>query len=335
MSVERRLRRPRVAVAALVASAVMATAACQGATPGGGATTPASSGSSTASSPRASTGTERTRLVLAVYGKPAETAPFEKVVDAYNAEATGTEVTLRTYADRADLLATLDGPDQPDVYLASRRDLDGIVAAGQNYPLLELLDERGVDYGDGYSRDALLSFSIEDDLQCMPYGLDPTVIFYNTDLISFARMRQRGLPVPSTSLRAWSFDAFAAAASVATRPRQRTRGVHVDQTLQGLAPFVYSGAGKLFDDESQPTSLDLESDAARNALTTTLGVLRNPLLTLSERQLERRTPLEWFESGRLGMITGNRVAGARAAQGRGLQLRRDADAGARRPGHRG
>ncbi len=248
---------------------------------------------------------------------------------------TGTEVRLRTYRDRAQLLDTLDGPEQPDLYLASRRDLDAIVAAGQNYPLLELLDERGVDYGDGYSRDALLSFSIDDDLQCMPYGIDPTVVYYNTDLINFAEMRQRGLRVPSTTLRAWSFEAFAAAARVATRPREGTRGVHVDQTLQGLAPFVYSGAGALFDDESQPTSLDLSSEAARSALTSALELFRNPRVTLTERQLERRTPLEWFERGTLGMITASRCVGPRAAQDRGLQLRRDADAGAHRPGHGG
>ncbi len=308
MSVGRRVRRSRLALSGVVASVVLTTAACQGADPGGGASTgPSEPVSGAPGSPSAGGPGEPTELVFAVHGTPAETAPFAKVVDAYNAVATGTEVTLRTYRDRSQLLDTLDGPDEPDLYLASRRDLDAIVAAGENYPLLELLDERGVDYGDGYSRDALLSFSIDDDLQCMPYGLDPTVVYYNTDLINFAEMRQRGLPVPSTSLRAWSFEAFAAAARVATRPRRGTRGVHVDPTLQGLAPFVYSGAGTLFDDESQPTSLDLESDAARSALTSALGLLRNPRVTLTERQLERRTPLEWFERGRLGMITGGRA----------------------------
>ena len=319
-----RPRRPaRAAVAGLAALAALATASCQGGgTEGPGA--PASSDSApTAPTSRAAAGTasDPVELTFAVYGERAETASFRRVVDQYNAQVASTQVRLETYDDRAALMAGLAAAETPpDLFLASRRDLDAIVADGLNTPLLELLDERGVDYGDGYSRDALLSFSIEDDLQCMPYGLSPTVVYYNTDLIDFERMRARGLPAPSTTLRGWTFESFAAAADVASRPRRDTRGVYVPPTLLGLAPFVYSGNGRLFDDESDPTSLALSDDDARDALTRALSLLRDPLVTLDEGQLENRTALQSFKQGRLGMITGTRALTPRLRKVEGLSF---------------
>ncbi|VXC07691.1 ABC transporter substrate-binding protein [Nocardioides sp. AX2bis] len=306
MSVHRHGRRPRTAVAALAVAAVLATTACQAdPAPDPGPDTPGAdaSASPTASAPPS----DDVELTFGVFGPDAETASFERVVESYNASATATTVTLRTYPNRDALLKDLGTPRAPDAYLASRQDLDQIVTEGWNTPLLELLDERGVDYGDGYSRDALLSFSVDDDLQCMPYGISPTVVYYNTDLIDFDSMRERGLPVPPTDLRGWNLEMFAAAADEATRPRLGTRGVHVEPTLRGLAPFVYSGAGQLFDDEDEPTSLALEDDDAREALTQTLALLRDTQVTLTGRQLRQAGALEWFERGRLGMITGTRA----------------------------
>ncbi len=306
MSVQRHGRRPRTAVAALAVAAVLTTTACQAdPAPDEG---PATSGGDASSSPStAAPEAADVELTFGVFGPDAETASFERVVESYNAAATATTVTLRTYPTRAALLEDLGTRRAPDAYLASRQDLDQIVGEGWNTPLLELLDERGVDYGDGYSRDALLSFSVDDDLQCMPYGISPTVVYYNTDLIDFENMRERDLPVPPTDLRGWNLEMFAAAADEATRPRLGTRGVHVETTLRGLAPFVYSGAGQLFDDEDEPTSLALEDDDAREALTQTLALLRDPQVTLSGRQLRQAGALEWFERGRLGMITGTRA----------------------------
>lgn len=302
MSVDRRGRRPRLAVA-LTTLAVLATAACQSETGPGPGQRPSESPSASVTV----TGSEQVELTFGVFGPEAETASFERVVASYNDAATATTVRLQTYPDRQALLADLGTSGAPDAFLASRRDLDGIVARGLNAPLLELLDERGVDYGDGYSREALLSFSVEDDLQCMPYGISPTVVYYNTDLIDFDDLRERGLPAPPEDLRAWNLEMFAAAAGAATRPRLGTRGVHVEPSLRGLAPFVYSGAGQLFDDEEEPTSLALAEENAREALTETLGLLRNPLVTLPGRQLRRAGALEWFKRGRLGMITGDRA----------------------------
>ena len=147
----------------------------------------------------------------------------------------------------------------PDVFLVSRRDLRWFTENGLTRPVDTLLDERGVDFGDVYSRDALEAFSSDNRLQCMPYGVSPQVVFYNEDLVDFVRMELRGLDVPADHRR-WSWDQFVAAANFAARPARGTKGVAIDPTLGGIAPFVYSGGGDVFDDDTEPTSLAFGSD---------------------------------------------------------------------------
>ena len=83
-------------------------------------------------------------------------------------------------------------------------------------------------------------------------------------------------------------------------------GFYVAPTLRGLAPFVYSAGGQVFDDDEAPTSLAFSSDDTRSALEQVLPLLRDPKLTLTAEQLAEKTPLEWFREGKLGMIAGFR-----------------------------
>jgi multiple sugar transport system substrate-binding protein len=192
------------------------------------------------------------------------------------------------------------------VFLVSRRDMRWYLDNQLTRPVDSLLDERGVDFGDVYSRDALTAFSADNRLQCMPYGVAPQVVFYNEDLVDFERMELRGLEVPNDHKR-WSWDEFVAAAEFAARPSKGTKGVSVEPTLPGIAPFVYSGGGDLFDDDSDPTSLAFNGEGTQGALQTVLQLFRDPKVTLTEQQLAEKTPLEWFEQGKLGMITGSRA----------------------------
>jgi len=261
-------------------------------------------------------------LLFGVWGNDEEVSAYQAMVDTYNARSQESQVELRSWRDREDLADALRaGGKVPDVFLASRRDLKWLVEEGLTQPVDELLDERGTEFGDSYSRDALRAFSADTRLQCMPYGISPTVVFYNTELVDFERMRNRGLPAPADEEDTrWTFEEFAAAADFATRPRKRTRGVYVPPTLAGLAPFVESGGGSVFDDETDPSSTSFASDGSREALTRTLELLRNPQLTLSERQLERATPQEWFERGRLAMMTGDRSLVPVLRQVQGLEF---------------
>lgn len=291
--------RSLAAPAAALLAASMLLAGCTG----GGEPAPAASQRTTASPP------PKVQLSFGVYGPDDEVSAYQAVVDAYNGQAHGSEVKLRSWPDHEGMVRALKaGSSTPDVFMVSRDDLSWLQDQGLTQPVDDLLDERGVDFGDGYSRDGLQSFSADNRLQCMPLGISPMVIYYNTDLVDFARMQARGLdaPDPEGDHSRWTLDQFAAAAAFATRPRHHTKGVYVTPSVTGLSPFIYSGGGKVFDDDSSPTSLAFSDGDTQAALQQTLELLRNPHLTLTQNQLERAPGLKWFERGRVGMIEGYR-----------------------------
>ena len=247
------------------------------------------------------------RLVFAVWGNDAEVAAYKKVVAAYNEESTVVDVHVEAWQDADAMLADVrSGEVTPDLYLLPRDELEETLEAERNRPLLDLLDVRGVSFGDEFPRDAVTAFAAEDDLQCMPYTSSPMVIYYNTDLIDFERMGARDLPVPPEDREYWTLEMFRAAATFASRPRKDSKGVYIDPTLEGLAPFVYAGGGRLFDEEQDPTSLALAEEDSADSLRQTLEVLRDPTITLTNRQVREQSALEWFQEGRLGMIAGYR-----------------------------
>ncbi len=284
--------RRRALIGAMVAA--LALPACQadlGPTPG------------TESTPTAAA--DRT-LDFGVFGTQEELDAYGSLLDVYNTLYDGAEMTLTGYGSREELMGEIRETGKvPDVFLADQRDLKWLVEESLIQPVDSLLIERGVDFGDLYSRGSVLAFSADSRLQCMPVGISPMVMFYNTDLIDFASMRLRGLPAPAEGLN-WNFEQFIAAAEFASRPRRGTRGLYVEPTLRGLSPFVYAAGGEVFDDEEAPTSLALSDDATRSALGTILQVLRDPRLTLSDKQLAQRSAMEWFTRGKLGMMPGFR-----------------------------
>ncbi len=250
-------------------------------------------------------------LTFGVFGPEAEIAAFEDLAETYTA-AHGTQVEVVSWADRDEAAAEYRaGSELPDVFMVSQRDLGTLVDEGRTQPVDELLDARGVSFGDDYSRDALQAFAVDNSLACMPYSISPMVIYYNTQMIDFDRMERRGLDVPPLDEDGqredeWSFEQFIAAADFAARPARGTRGVYIEPTLGGFSPFVYSGGGEVFDDPKQPTSLAFSSDETRSALETFLPVFRDPQLTPSAEQLAGSGALERFTEGDLGMIAGFR-----------------------------
>ena len=318
----RQVRRATALVAGAVALVLTAAGCSEGsdAEPGAGSR-------STTSAPAVPR-----HLTFGVYGPPSELRAFRATVADWNAqgreqgqqpsgEQSGDQsqepdqaqaqarprIRMRTWeSDAAMRRALAAGAPVPDVFLASRSDLRWLLDHHVTQPVDQLLDDRGVDFGDGYSRDAIQAFSSDDRLQCMPYGLSPMVVYYNTQLVDFDRMRRRGLDTPDPENPSWTFDQFATAARFASRRAGGGAGVQVPATLDGLSPFIASGGGAVWNDGTQPTSLSLSSDDSRAALERTLALLRAPGITLTPAQLARATPLQWFERGRLGMITGFR-----------------------------
>ncbi|HEX5860974.1 MAG TPA: extracellular solute-binding protein, partial [Nocardioides sp.] len=252
--------RHRRGAALTCAALVLALAGCE-----------AEGGPPPASQPPASSPTgDPVRLTLGVQGAPDELAAYEAVAANFDSLYDPATVQVRNYDNSAQMLRSVeDGEDLPDVFLVSRDDLATLQDQQLTQPVDVLLDERGVDFGDGYSRDALQAFSAEDRLQCMPYGISPMVIFYNTELVDFDRMEARGLLFPAER-EAWTLEMFAAAAQFVSRPGPGAHGFYIEPGLRTLAPFVYSGGGQLFDDDDAPTSLALSEGDSVEAMERTL-----------------------------------------------------------------
>lgn len=279
----------------------LSTAACTGDAEPAPTPTPTKKPSGAGEKPR--------QITFGAYGSEEEVAAFQDVVDSFNATSTTRVVTLKAWPDHESALEDVLAGDAPDAFLTSRIDLDQLVEAEALQPVSLLLDERGVDFGDRFSRDAVDAFAMDDELQCMAYSVSPMVIYYNTDVVDFEKMERRGLDVPTPddegALDRWTIAEFSAAATFASRRGDR-RGVWIDPTLQGLAPFIYSGDGEVFDDDLEPTSLAFSDDSTREALSQTLAILRDPTVTPTNAQLARATPVQLFKRGELAMVAGFR-----------------------------
>jgi multiple sugar transport system substrate-binding protein len=292
----------RAALAASALALALTTAACTGDPEPEEGPTPSPTGTGKPSEkPR--------KVTFGAYGTEEEVAAFQSVVDSFNASSTTRQVTLQSWPDHESALADVLAGNAPDAFLTSRIDLDQLVEAEALRPVSLLLDERGVDFGDRFSRDAVDAFAMDDELQCMAYSVSPMVVYYNTDLVDFDKMERRELDVPTANdegvRERWTLAEFGAAATFASRRGDR-RGVWIDPTLQGLAPFIYSGGGQVFDDDEAPTSLAFSDDSTREALNETLAILRNAALTPTNAQLARATPVQLFKRGELAMVAGFR-----------------------------
>lgn len=260
-------------------------------------------------------------LTFGVFGPQPEIAAYASLVSVYNSLYDDAEMVLESYPSRRAFVAEVrETGELPDVFLTSEEDLAWLENERRLLPVDELLIERGVDFGDLFSRDAVFAFSSESRLQCLPVGISPKVIYYNTDLVDFDAMALRGLPVPGGERTAWNFEEFTAAAEFASRPGRGTRAFHVDASIEGLAPWLYAAGGEVYDEATAPTSLAFSSDETRSALETVLPVLRDQRFTLTDRQLERRPPLAWFRRGKLAMVAGYRDLVPQLRQVAGLEF---------------
>jgi multiple sugar transport system substrate-binding protein len=271
-----------------------------------GPTTPATSTTTTPTTgPPTSLPTRlpKETLTFGVVGNTDEIDAYRQMTTLFAPFTKQVTVRVEAWSSEATMMAALrDGAQVPDVFLASRRDLLWLTQHRSIQPVDQLLDDRGVDFGDDYPRDALTAFASDNRLQCLPYGIDPSVIYYNKRLVKFAQMKVD----PPTPGQGWSLAQFAATARWAERHHPGVKGLYVEPTLAGLAPFLYSGGGQLYDSATTPTSLALSSSASQAAITQAMNVLGKRSLTLSPAQLQRHTPLEWFERGKLAMLAGSR-----------------------------
>jgi multiple sugar transport system substrate-binding protein len=302
--------------ALLLAVVLVVTAAC---TPDGQAP-PARQSSSAPPGPVA--------LSLSVFGSSTVLRAYQEIAADYSVRHPAVRVAVHPFADEDDELrdvrARTARDAAPDLFLVDLDSLPAVLGRAWpgamggprplNQPVDELLGQRHLDFGDGYSRVGLEAFSANSRLQCMPVDLSPMVVYYNTDLIRIGRLARPG-DDPVTREEGWTLEDFARAVRMAARGGND--GVAIAPDLGQVAPFVWSGGGDVVDDEQQPTTTELSGGASTNALQQLLQIVRNPRVAVTPEQLRRQSAVQRFRAGHLGMLLGFRalIPQLRTAQG--------------------
>jgi multiple sugar transport system substrate-binding protein len=297
-------RRRLSALALALATGSILFAACDSTT-SSGATPVTPSTSTPTSTPTSSAPTRlpHETLTFGVVGGADEVAAYQQMASLFAPLNRDVTVEVKSWPDEAAMMADLrSGEKAPDVFLAARRDLLWLTQHQVVQPIDQLLDDRGVDFGDDYPRGSLTALGSDNRLDCLPYSIEPSVIFYNKRLVKLGRVPND----PPRAGQGWSLDQFAATAAWAMDHHPGVAGAYVDPSLGGVAPFVLSGGGQLFDSSEPPTSLALSTPASQQALARTVRVLHQPGMALTHAQLLQHTPLEWFEGGRLALLEASR-----------------------------
>jgi len=258
-------------------------------------------------------------LRFAVYGDKELVASYTDLAEAFTRRnplvAVKVEQARNAASARDDLAEGFATRKAPDVFLTAQQELPGLLADGRVQPVDVLLEERGVDFGDGYQRDGLEAFSADEALQCMPHDVSPLVVYYNEDVFDPRSLVEEGGDEPPNAREGWSWELFATAARRIAR--DRAAGVHIEPDLEALAPFIWSAGGDIVDDLESPTSLTMSGGDTRGAVEEVLALLRDSGVTPTADELARQGAFARFSQGKLGMILGTRalVPDLRAAQG--------------------
>lgn len=306
-----------VLASAVAALACTVTAGCTSNPESGpeeGSSSPAPSASTSASP-------EPVTIRFAVYGGSDEVAAYTDLADAFmknNPHATVVlESAATAEASMGRLRSQFAAQNAPDVFLVEHDELAGLVRDERVQPVDLLLEEREVEFGDGFHRDGLEAFSAEAALQCMPNDVSPDVVYYNKDLLDFTRLVEPGED-PPTAEDGWTWDQFALAARQMSRGQ--VNGVYIEPALESLAPFIWSAGGALVDDPEAPTTLTMAGGETQEAVQQVLGLVRDPGVAPTQAELAKQSAVTRFETGRLGMIIGTRGLTPQFREAPGLEF---------------
>ena len=293
----------KLVVATTVAALCVMTAGCTSTDEENPTGSPSpSQSSSAAASP------EPVTLRFAVYGDKASVASYDDLAMAFHEDNPNVTVKVERAPDAdaafAELMVEYEQQDTPDVFVLDHHDLPALVVDRRVHPVNALLEERQVDFGDGFQRDALEAFSELSALQCMPHDVSPLVVYYNKDLLNLFSLVASDEDPPN-AVDGWSWDQFSAAARQMSRGRMR--GVYIEPKLETLAPFIASAGGEIVDDPQSPTTLTMSDEDTRAALEQVLTLVRDPEVTPTRSELVRQDAVTRFKKGRLGMILGTRA----------------------------
>jgi multiple sugar transport system substrate-binding protein len=315
------LRRRALAGVVATLTGCLLVSAC---TTDGGAPEASPSPSASAPSPEESASAdpaEPVTLRLAVYGGAAVRRSFDEMATAFTAAHPQVDVVVEKFRTAEEAQQELERGiatgDAPDVFVASNEQVAGLATADQVLPVDQLLEERGIEFGDNYQRLGLEAFSAEQALQCMPYDVSPMVVFYHPGLVPFRRLIEPG-EEPLTPETGWTWQQFAKAARLMSR--DGVKGAYVPPELSTLMALVRSAGDDIVDDPREATTLTMADDGTRAALEEILSVVRDKRITPTEQQLARRDGFHRFTHEQVGMMLGTKAMVPKLRQVEGLDF---------------
>ncbi len=202
-----------------------------------------------------------------VFGDPAELAAYQTLVDAFHAKHPEIKMELIHIPGQSDyrkrLAADLTAGTPADVVLINYRRYAPFAALGALTPLDDYLAKSELISKDDFYSESFDPFIYEGQLMCIPQNLSSLVVYYNKELFD-----QANIPYPAAD---WTWEDFLATAQALTKDANGDGmtdqfGVGIEASLIRFAPFVWQAGGDLVDDESDPTTLMLDTTEAFDAI---------------------------------------------------------------------
>jgi multiple sugar transport system substrate-binding protein len=240
-------------------------------------------------------------ITVAAAGGEGEIRALKDVVAGFAAANPGTTVILDTVTEPGELVAKLTtafaAGSPPDLFLMNYRRLGSFAAKGVIEPVPASATH-------GLYAKPLEAFTFDGRLLCRPSNASSMVVYLNTQLFA-----QAGVALPRPG---WTWDDLLTTAKALRA--HGTKAIGFETGLVRLAPFVWSNGGEVVDDADAPTTVDLGSPEAREALQFLLELQRTGL---SATDRAAQDPEEAFSAGKVAMYLDSRraVPGLRKTDG--------------------
>lgn len=231
-------------------------------------------------------------ITVAAAGGEGEIKAVQAVADAFEAAHPGTTVTVDSVAAAGELVSKLTtqfaAQSPPDVFVLNYRRLGGFAAKG----VIEPVPGGSTD---GLYAKPLTAFTFDGTLLCLPSNASSMVVYYNPALFAAA-----GVGLPKAG---WTWDDMLTTARALKA--KGTSAIGFETALIRLAPFVWSNGGEVVDDPDSPTTVDLGSPRAREALQFLLDLQKTGM---SATDRAAQDPEEAFTAGKVAMYLDSRRA---------------------------
>ncbi|RJP51792.1 MAG: sugar ABC transporter substrate-binding protein [Anaerolineaceae bacterium] len=207
------------------------------------------------------------KISFMVFGDPAELAAYQSLVDTFHTKHPEIKVELIHIPGQSDyrkrLAADLTAGTPADVVLINYRRYAPFAALGALTPLDSYFNNSKLITKEDFYSESFDPFIYEGQLMCIPQNLSSLVVYYNKELFD-----QANVPYPAAD---WTWEDFLATAQALTKDTNDDGatdqfGVGIEASLIRFAPFVWQAGGDLVDDETNPTTLMLDTDEAFDAI---------------------------------------------------------------------